>query len=1236
MMKSFYTRTTLKMLFISLTVFIFILHENDAQACHALPIVNFSVTPVQGGINVNGSSNSATCGCTNIFWMDIEVRCVGQAFDGAPFNPGFWGPLTTYPYFQSAQMNKPGCQLVAYPTTFIPYTSMCPGMNYNVRARENHNGQVGTWSTPIAFTVPGTTSPIVASASGANLNICQGDCTTLTADVIGGCGLAPLYAWSTGQNTQSINVCPTTTTTYTVTITEQCSGFSDQASVTVNVLPPSDPGTASASSLLVCDGETVDLNLVGHGGNVQWQSAPNSGGPWTNIGGVNAVPFTTPPINATTCYRAQVSGCGPAQFSNIVCVEMAPLPILTVSNETICEGQSTTLTSNVNLPGGIYSWSPSGQTTADLINVSPNTTTTYELTYDLNGCVVNAQGTVTVLPQPTTLNLTNQTICAGDNAVITANPDVPGGNFTWTPNVSTTNTATVSPPVGTTTYTILYGVSGCEITETVDVTVNDVPTIAIEDANICAGDQATLTAIVNMTGGNFTWTPTGATSNSITESPANTTTYTVNYDVNGCSNTAQGTIFVHEIPVAGFNFTNVCDGLALNMNSTSTVGGGSSITSTQWDINSNGTIDYTTNNISHTYGTHGTYNVTLFVETNQGCTDQITQAVEVFPNPVIAWTSTPLCLGNPTDFTDNTTVPGGGNIANWSWNFDDGNTSTQQNPQHLYANPGFYDVVLTVTTDNGCTASQMNQIEIYGNPTAAFQIGHDCYYNAINFTNQSTANATLITWDFGDGNTSTQGNPSHQYNSPGAYNVTIFISTIDGCADTLTQTAYAYAQPQPAFTVNQQCLGTASTFANQSTIANVDGDQITNWDWNFGDGNSSTANAPVHNYQQDGVYTVTLTTTSNFGCTNSITGTAEVYPLPQVNFSPTDVCLDFATQFTDLSTVTSGNTTNNIINWNWDFGNGATSNQQNPVHIYNQSGTFNATLTVTTNNGCTGSATNVVTVYPKPLAAFLGDSLEGCSPVCFNVSSTALVNNPSYIESWEWQLTNGQTYTGTSIQDCFINNTANAISLGLSLTVTTNHGCVDTHFEPNYINLYHNPIADFNYFPDQPNVINSEVAFTNTSINGDMFIWTVPEVGNSTQANPTFAFPNDAPGTYEVTLVARTNEGCTDTVSTLIRVEDQVVFYIPNAFTPDFDDYNQTFQPVFTAGFDPYDYHLTIYNRWGEIIFESYNATVGWDGTYGASSNEIVKDGTYIWTIAFREATTDRRHFQKGHVTLIR
>jgi gliding motility-associated-like protein len=117
--------------------------------------------------------------------------------------------------------------------------------------------------------------------------------------------------------------------------------------------------------------------------------------------------------------------------------------------------------------------------------------------------------------------------------------------------------------------------------------------------------------------------------------------------------------------------------------------------------------------------------------------------------------------------------------------------------------------------------------------------------------------------------------------------------------------------------------------------------------------------------------------------------------------------------------------------------------------------------------------------------------------------------------------------------------------------------------------------------------------------------------------------------------------GCVDTAISVITVYEELIFYVPNTFTPDQDEYNPTFKPVFTSGYDPQDYVLYIYDRWGELIFESRNAEVGWDGSYGTwdqSSNqiELCQDGTYTWKIEFKVTRWDERRVAIGHVNLIR
>jgi gliding motility-associated-like protein len=126
------------------------------------------------------------------------------------------------------------------------------------------------------------------------------------------------------------------------------------------------------------------------------------------------------------------------------------------------------------------------------------------------------------------------------------------------------------------------------------------------------------------------------------------------------------------------------------------------------------------------------------------------------------------------------------------------------------------------------------------------------------------------------------------------------------------------------------------------------------------------------------------------------------------------------------------------------------------------------------------------------------------------------------------------------------------------------------------------------------------------------------------------------PRNYIVELIATSSLGCADTVTRVIIVQDEVIFYVPNTFTPDNDDYNEYFQAIFTSGYDPFDFNLYIFNRWGELIWESHDASVGWDGTYGVDRSLPVQDGTYTWKIDFKTSINDERIEVVGHVNVIR
>ena len=138
---------------------------------------------------------------------------------------------------------------------------------------------------------------------------------------------------------------------------------------------------------------------------------------------------------------------------------------------------------------------------------------------------------------------------------------------------------------------------------------------------------------------------------------------------------------------------------------------------------------------------------------------------------------------------------------------------------------------------------------------------------------------------------------------------------------------------------------------------------------------------------------------------------------------------------------------------------------------------------------------------------------------------------------------------------------------------------------------------------------------------------------NSTMMEGSHTY-NNTSGGYFVTLIANSPSGCTDSITQFIGYQEPLIYYIPNTFTPDQDQFNPTWKPIFTSGFEPYDYHALIYNRWGELIWESYNPFMGWDGTFGRQLH--AQPGTYTWEMVFGTKVSDEKIQLTGTLNLLR
>jgi len=266
-------------------------------------------------------------------------------------------------------------------------------------------------------------------------------------------------------------------------------------------------------------------------------------------------------------------------------------------------------------------------------------------------------------------------------------------------------------------------------------------------------------------------------------------------------------------------------------------------------------------------------------------------------------------------------------------------------------------------------------------------------------------------------------------------------------------------------------------------------------------------------------------------------------------------------------------------------------------------------------------------VTEVPVAEFSVDITSGCQPVVVQFTN---LSNASGNTVYNWSLGDGSTSTSSST---FAHQYDNAGCYDITLSVISDSLCSSSYTQNDLVCVYKVPVADFVYGPQQVYSDGPIVQFTNQSIAHQTSFWDFGDTETSTLENPKHEYPIGEIGDYTVQLIVQTQFGCTDTVSKIIVVKDQLLFYVPNTFTPDGDEFNPVFKPVMTAGVDLFEYQLQIYNRWGELLFESYDYNVGWDGVY---HDNILKPDIYTWKLTFGLQESDGKMTSLGYVNLLR
>ncbi|MES1219597.1 MAG: PKD domain-containing protein, partial [Bacteroidota bacterium] len=445
------------------------------------------------------------------------------------------------------------------------------------------------------------------------------------------------------------------------------------------------------------------------------------------------------------------------------------------------------------------------------------------------------------------------------------------------------------------------------------------------------------------------------------------------------------------------------------------------------------------------YNTPGTYSISLLADFGS-CKDSAVKQIKILPKVTAAFTAdkTASCKAPMTVQFTSLTV----GATSYKWLFGDSTSSTLQNPSHTYLKNGAYTVTLIVTNSNGCSDTLQQKDYVNAIP-AEVQIqnlpvtGCAPVIFSPSYIVKSVIPIISYAWDFGDGSTSTANNPTHVYNTPGTYSVSLTYTTSDGCSGTINypDAVQAGQKPSASFTANPTitCASTPVAFTDHST------GNITSWLWNFGDGITDTARNPVHFYNDTGYFHVRLIVSNN-GCTDTLFRTNYIYINPPVAKFAVDVkCSDpFRFVFTNYSVGASS--------WSWDFGDGTTSTDKDPVHIYGAAGSYTIKLTVT-NGTCTHIAAYRARVVSEK-ADFTASATSVCKGDSVLLQATGF--NAANIIGYNWTLDYG-TDTARSIKAAY--NKSGKYNISLVITNVT--GCSDTMTKIAYITV-NGPAADFN------------------------------------------------------------------------------------------------------------------------------------------------------------------------------
>jgi gliding motility-associated-like protein len=1032
-----------------------------------------------------------------------------------------------------------------------------------------------TASDQVVITVNGT----INANAGPDVSICPGSSTNLSAT--GGI----TYAWSPALGLSSTTISnpvadPTITTSYIVTVTN-ASGCTDADTVVVTVLLPV---IANAGS---------DTTLCFGGGSAQLHASGGTIYAWSPATGLSNAnisnPLATPASTAT--YIVTVTNANGCTGTDDVVVNVAPNLAVSVtpSAPSTCPGGSVVLTAN---GGTTYSWAPAASLSSSsgaTVTASPSSTTIYTVTAtNASGCTGSVNVTVTI---GSNLNVTvtpsSPTLCTGNTVQLNASGAT---NYIWSPSTGlsgTTGATVTANPTSTSNYTVSgTDGAGCSGTASVTVTVNTGVTLSVTPSSpsICIGGNIVLTA----TGGtSYTWSPaiglSGTTGATVTANPSSTTIYSVTAtNANGCLATANVTVTVGATltPTVTPTSPSVCIGGSVVL----TASGG---TTYSWapatGLSSTTGATVTANPASTTI-----YTVT--VTNASGCTGSTSVTVTVGSNLNITVTpnAAAICPGASVQLSAS-------GATNYTWSPAAGLSGTTGTT--VTANPNATATYIINGSDaSGCSGSTTVTISVSPLTAIASSTNENC--GQANGSVTVTAGGTCVSGFAYQWNTVPQQTTQTVNNiSAGNYAVTV---TCGACS--VTATALVTNVAGPSATVTNVIAATCGQVNGSASISPVGGSQPYTYHWSNGQTGPTLAAVAA------GTYTVTVQDANNCSAVNTVTIPNSAGPTLTV----TNI-VDASCFLSNGSATISASGGTPPYSYTW-----SSIPVQTGQNLQNAAaGNYN--VTVSDASGCS-TITSVTIGQTGGLIVTATSSDEDCNLGNGTITVNASQGTGSY--SYMWSTSPVQT-----------SNTVTGLTAG-TYTVTVSDGVCSVTTSVT-VNISPGPTALFSAHPNIVDIYNSDVSFIDHST-GNIVNWQWnfgdgTPVGSGESVDHTFG----SIGIYYVTLTITDNNGCTDIYIDTIHVNDIFALYIPNTFSPNDDGINDLFLPK-GLSVDPDNFNMAIYNRWGNIVFETSKWGEGWNGTYknqGDPNNDVIMD-VYVYRIRCKDLN-GQKHQYIGRVTLL-